>query len=213
MARRKIGKRDGSFEPTDPEFEKHAGLGSEEVRPEDTAWLGENLDYDREPYLKQLESEDVLLHILISIVDTYPSKLKSTSKGRSSRDDRAEKALDFLTGRRREKGRPTKNMQAILLDVAEKYFVTRFYTPDEKYLDTIIWEVLVEHGTNPDLDEDDRSSAIRPIRAAFNKDKDRLITRITSDGKDALSVRDAKVRYAVSVLREIGALGSSRSEG
>jgi hypothetical protein len=213
MARRRIGQRIAPLEPADPEFEKYAGFGSEEVRTDDIAWLGDDLDYDREPYLKQLDSEDILLHILLYVVDTYPSKLKSTSKGRSSRDDRAEKALEFLTGRRREKGRPTKNMQAILLDAARKYFETRFHTPDEKYLDTIIWEVLVEHGTDPDLDEDARSNAIRLIRVAFKKDKDRLITQITSDGKDALSVRDAKVRYAVAVLREIGALGNSGSEG
>lgn len=215
MVRRKIGPLPIDL-PPDAGFEEHAGLGTEHITERDLTWLGDDLTLDPEPFLKSLETEDALREIVRCIVASHPGQIRPLPKGRSAEEDRVEIALDALLGRHPDRGRPPKDTYDILIAVAKEYFTT-FINADKKdlALDTIIWSKLEQMGLTKSLSdrEDARKNAINAIRKNFIRNQDRLIIRITTDGREALQRRDADIGKVLAQLRKLGIINTPTDDG
>lgn len=180
---------------------KTASLGN--ITTEDLVWIGPCDEIDPEIILKQHghDSIDPFTSILSAIIKGNPVKGKDDT-------ERLEIALEALIGTPRKRGMDEMDDDyELLVEIARRFFIDfhqdAHVKPD---LTAIIRKVV---GLFPEGDKRRLATAdsvIRRLRRKFNKNKDVLLVRVTSEQNwDRMDV----ARSVDAILQQIKALGVS----
>jgi hypothetical protein len=177
-----------------PEFMKaDVGRGTEEFKPEDLPWMGDEGDLDSDQLVSHLGHDPLspLEYVLLAIIDAHAQKpapqpkskdapKRSPGKGREmTRGARLEMAIAALTGSiLRKRGMDEKDDYELLLQIAWEYHC-RFWaanrTPPE--IDPIIRARVERLPPQDPRRLAITSSVVSRLRRKFLKNKDLLLAR------------------------------------
>ena len=196
---KRIRKTAGT-EPVPDYMQGHAGRGVENLGPEDCAWLGKDGNIDPDEILKAngYDPDPPLELILGAIIDAHPAK--------DSRQDRLENALEALTGVKRKRGMNSKNDYDLLLQIAWEYHVAHLNGEEYETEVAPIAKRVIERlpPNDPRKPRAGLISVIRRLVRKFNKDRDLLLTRATSQ-MDWFRMHDVNaIRDVVKKIEELG---------
>lgn len=186
-----------------PQFMKaDVGLGLENISPEDVVWIGDDGELDPEQILEKhgYDPYTPLELLLLSIIDAHPPG-KDDIRSRQTRLDEALKALTSKPGRR---GPGVVDDYDKLLRIAWRYHEQRFRDGTDPSLAPIIRECLEATGDDSRRPEDGENSNVKRLKAKFYKNKDLLLTRVTSEMDFD---RMDKIRVLTKIADQLQSLG------
>jgi hypothetical protein len=201
---RRARKRPYSEPEPLPEYLKHYdGPMTISNRPvEDLIWIGEDGSLDPEAVLEKegYEPEGALRIILGTIVEAHPDADKRTPR---QRIDAAEAAL---VGKRRGRGNVELSDEDLLREVGRRYFALWW---EHRDLEIDVGPIVAETLNDPLFSASRRDQAqliseVRRLQRKFNKERDRILSRVTTDPRWKLPEFYRRILRIISELKALG---------
>ena len=171
--------------------------GTENMGPGDVVWVGDDGQLDPEEILKKhgYDPYTPLELLLLSIIDAHPD----SSTLPRSRSERLDEAISTLLGRPGRRGRDETDDNDILRRIAWRYHEQKFNERSDPKLAPIIRECLMDTNKARKKDYsrsiDAENSTVRRLADKFRREKDVLLTRVTSE-------MDPDRMYAIHAVNE-----------